>query len=273
MTGREVRIAQISDLHFGRHVPQLAEALLDSLRLAGPDLIVVCGDLTQTAREREFRAARRFLDGLPAPHLVVPGNHDLPGWRFWSRFARPWRRWRRHIQTDPHGTTTCAIDGLVAVGVNTARRWGMHPDWSRGRINALQLAGILHALGQAKPDDLRVVVAHHPFLLTPTSLRRGLVGRVALALQQLNRRADLVLGGHIHLAYSGVVDGIVVAQSGTAISDRLKGEPNSYNLIDADHDQLIVRTRHWDGASFISATTRHYQRRRDDHNWHLVPSS
>jgi 3',5'-cyclic AMP phosphodiesterase CpdA len=268
MTMREIRIAQLSDLHFGRHVPQVEEALLASLREAAPTLVAVCGDLTQTAREREFQEARAFLDQLPAPALVVPGNHDLPGWRVWSRFARPWRRWRRHIKTDPHGTTTCSADGLIAVGINTARQWGMHPDWSRGRINALQVAGILYALSQAEPDDLRVVVAHHPFLLTTPGKGRGLVGRSALALRHLHQRADLLLGGHIHLAYSDVVDGMVVAQSGTAISNRLKGEPNSYNLIETAGDQLVVQTRRWDGTSFATDITRRYQR--NGHDWHAL---
>ncbi len=263
----EVRIAQVSDLHFGRHLPQLEEALLRSLQDDAPTMIAVCGDLTQTAREAEFQAARTFLDHLPAPALVVPGNHDLPGWRVWSRFTRPWRRWRRHIESDPHATTTYATDGLVAVGINTARQWGMHPDWSRGRINAFQVTEILHALDQAGPEDLRIVVAHHPFLLTPTALGRGLVGRSALALQRLHRRADLLLGGHIHLAYSDVIDGMVVAQSGTAISNRSKGEPNSYNLIDTADDQLIVQTKHWDGTTFSTTTTHRYRRHHDTHDW------
>ncbi|GAB3437081.1 metallophosphoesterase family protein [Flindersiella endophytica] len=260
-----VRVAQISDLHFGRHVPQVAEGLLADLKEEGPALVAVCGDLTQTAREWEFRAAREFLDQLPAPALVVPGNHDLPGWRFWSRFARPWRRWRRNISDDPNGPAIHRAAGIVAVGVNTARRWGFHPDWSRGRINSLQLAGILYALGQADPDDVRIVVAHHPFLLTHPGRNRGLVGRSELALEKLHQRADLLLGGHIHLAYSGVVDGMVVAQSGTAISNRLKGEPNSYNLIDVDGGGMTVETRHWTGDGFETARSSRYAR--DGHDW------
>ncbi|MFF5233755.1 hypothetical protein [Dactylosporangium sp. NPDC000521] len=47
--------------------------------------------MTQTASDEEFRAVRAFLDELPAPAVVVPGNHDLPGWRAWTRFTRPWR--------------------------------------------------------------------------------------------------------------------------------------------------------------------------------------
>lgn len=262
------RIAQISDLHFGRDVPAVARRLLAELRDAAPTLVAVCGDLTQTARAVEFQAARAFLDELPAPALVVPGNHDLPGWRVWSRFARPWRGWRHHIATDPYGTVTHAAGELVAVGVNTARQWGAHPDWSRGRINARQLTAILDAFDEAPADSLRVLVAHHPFLLTAPGRRRGLIGRSRLALRQLRRRADLLLGGHIHLAYSGVVDGLVVAQCGTAFSDRLKGEPNSYNLIEAEGDRMIISTRRWSGEHFDTHQRTEYAR--DGHEWRMV---
>ncbi len=237
----KVRIAQISDLHFGRDVPRIAETVLEELRAAQPTMVAVCGDLTQSAREREFRAAREFIDELPAPSLVVCGNHDLPGWRVWSRFIRPWQRWQRHIPSaDPHAAFPFTAPGVVAVGVNTARRWGLYTDWSRGRINARQIAAIEETFDEADLADLRVVVAHHPFLLTDAGRSRGLVGGSTAALRRLRHRADLLLGGHVHLGYSGVVDGLVVAQSGTAFSNRLKGEPNGYNLIDADDNRLTV---------------------------------
>ncbi|WP_211588732.1 metallophosphoesterase family protein [Allorhizocola rhizosphaerae] len=260
-----LRIAQISDLHFGRDVPAIAQTLRAELRDAAPTLIAVCGDLTQRARTVEFQAARAFLDQLPAPALVVPGNHDLPGWRVWSRIARPWRNWRQQMLTDANGTVIHTGDGLVAVGVNTARQWSLHPDWSRGRINIRQLNEISEAFDDAPRDALRVVVAHHPFLLTEPGRYRGLVGRSRLALQHLHRRADLLLGGHIHLAYSGVVSGLVIAQCGTAFSDRLKGEPNSYNLIEAEGDRMTVSIRRWDGDRFDTHQRTEYVR--DGHEW------
>src|SRR5690606_21761382 len=181
---------------------------------------------------------------LPAPALVVPGNHDLPGWRVWSRFLRPWRRWHHHITaTNRLAVDSLAVDGLVAVGVNTARRWGPYPDWSRGRINIGQIAAIRSALRNAPPGSLRVVVAHHPFLVPRPARARGLVGGSTRALRELREHTDLLLGGHLHLGYSGVVSGVVVAQSGTALSNRFKGgEPNSYNLIEADDDRLTITT-------------------------------
>lgn len=49
--------------------------LMDKFR---PDLILISGDLTQRARTHEFRLAKEFIRKLPAPVLVVPGNHDIP---------------------------------------------------------------------------------------------------------------------------------------------------------------------------------------------------
>jgi 3',5'-cyclic AMP phosphodiesterase CpdA len=255
-----VRIAQISDLHFGRDIPEIVSALKDEFRTREPALVAVCGDLTQTAKEREFAAASSFLAEIPAPTLVVPGNHDLPGWRVWSRFTRPWRRWRRHLRTEPYETVSRVSDGIAAVGVNTARSWGFHPDWSRGRINTHQIGSVLAVFDEADPADLRVLVTHHPFLLTQASRTRGMVGRSAAALERLRRKCDLLLGGHTHLSYCGAVGGMVVAQSGTAFSNRLKGEPNGYNLIDADGPHMMVRTMQWNGSGFEESARNTFER-------------
>lgn len=264
-----VRIAQVSDLHFGRAVDTVAETLLAELRDVDATLVAVCGDLTQRARDAEFQAARTFLDRLPAPALVVPGNHDLPSWPLWTRFARPWRRWRRHLDADPVEVSTHSGEGLVVVGLNTARRSSLHVDWSRGRVNDRQVAAALEVFDDAPRGDLRVLVAHHPFLLARDAGGHGLVGRSELALGQLRQRADLLLGGHLHLAYSGVADGLVVAQSGTALSNRLRGEPNSYNLIESDGDRLSVSTRRWDRDRFETCQRRDYAR----HDLDWIPLS
>src|SRR3954464_10544929 len=81
-------LAHLSDLHFGRVDPAAVEALLRSLEAARPDLVVVSGDFPQSARTGEFRAARAFLDRLPAPTFAVPGNHDLPQWDPLERLPR-----------------------------------------------------------------------------------------------------------------------------------------------------------------------------------------
>src|SRR5688572_31234000 len=76
-----VRIAHLSDVHFGAHDPAVvagAEAWLAEHR---PDLVVISGDFTQRARVEQYREAGAFLDRLEAAGLQtlgVPGNHDIP---------------------------------------------------------------------------------------------------------------------------------------------------------------------------------------------------
>ncbi|HET9483097.1 MAG TPA: metallophosphoesterase family protein [Xanthomonadales bacterium] len=239
-------IAHISDLHFGRDLPLLADALIDELGRLAPDLVAISGDLTQHGHRDELAAARAFVDRLPAPALAVPGNHDMPK-NPWLRFAHPWRRWREAFRRPLEPVVRG--DGYIAVGANTARAWGPTLDWSRGRINDAQLDVLEREF--AGGDALRVLVAHHPFLLDEAARHRGLVGGAHDAMATLQRaRVDLVLGGHVHMGYADTVGGIVVAQSGTTFSDRLKGEAQGFNLIDASRSRMVVEHYRAEGHAF-----------------------
>ncbi len=252
-------ILHLSDLHFGRERPALVEAVLALARTLAPDLIAISGDLTQRARRRELEAAHAFLERLPRPLLLVPGNHDMPGWRLWERFGNPWGRWRARF-----GATLEPVvetPDLLAIGMNTARPGGPYRDWSRGCISSAQVARAEGLLAAAGPKPLRLLVAHHPLLLTPAAAHRGLLGNAAMALPRLRATGlDLALGGHVHLAYAGVAHGVVIAQAGTGTSDRLVGEPNSCNLISADGDQLTIARWQWQGERFAPATESRFLR-------------
>lgn len=114
-------VAHISDLHFGRTDTTVVEALLGDLARQRPDLVIVSGDLTQRARTRQFAEARDFLDRLPAPALVVPGNHDIaPLYRPLNRLFRPRAKFERHLP----GHADWPLwhdDKLVAVGLDSTR--------------------------------------------------------------------------------------------------------------------------------------------------------
>lgn len=253
-----VTIAHISDLHFGREVPEVVEALAAELNRTPPDLVAVSGDLTQRARVREYQAARRFLDQLPQPLLVVPGNHDVPVNPF-RRFFAPWTRWKRWFS--PELEPFIRGEHYCAVGVNSARRMGFYLDWSRGRINLEQLERA-EAIFRECAKGLHIVVAHHPFLLTEASAHRRTITRRKLALPRLLKsEVDLILGGHVHLAYSGIVEGLVVAQTGTSLSSRLKGEPNSYNRIRADGELIEIDNMIWQQSRFICTGTARFKKR------------
>ncbi|MGV3525484.1 MAG: metallophosphoesterase family protein [Candidatus Sericytochromatia bacterium] len=243
------RLIHLSDLHFGTVTPVMSERLLTQLHELKPDLVVISGDLTQRARSDEFRAARDFIRELPQPHLVVPGNHDLAAFRLHERLAYPWQKWKKYIsrQLEP----VVREPGFVAVGLNTARRVSLHLDWSRGRINDTQLNWVDHQLRSATPEQVRVLVTHHPFLLSDMAHGRGLIGRFDMAWPRLQKAGvDLVLSGHLHLAYAKALKGMIVAQAGSGLSHRLKGEANSFNLIEARRDLIAITQMAWAGDHF-----------------------
>lgn len=252
-------IAHISDLHFGRHIPAVVDALREELHRMRPTLVALSGDLTQRAKARELEAAAKLIATLPDPKLVVPGNHDLPGWRPLRRFIAPWQGWTRHLGLAVE--SSLRGPGFIAIGVKTARRWGPYLDWSRGRINGDQLARVRRLAQAAEPDQLRLLVAHHPFLLGQRERHRGRVGHADAALREIaSAGIDLILGGHLHLGYAGVAGGVVVSQAGTATSNRHKGEPNGFNRIEATREHIRIEAMRWQGEHFVPAHRWSFQR-------------
>jgi 3',5'-cyclic AMP phosphodiesterase CpdA len=257
-------IAHISDLHFGREDPPVAEALLAELEARAPMLVAVSGDLTQRARVREFRAVRAFLDRLHGAVLVVPGNHDVPLWDVLSRFARPLRNYRRHVTPDL--APFFHQEDLAAMGVNTARSW----TFKNGRISREQIEQIRRRFAPLPERVFKVLVTHHPFMPSPGDPEPTVVGRGVQALQAAEAAGvDLLLAGHLHLGFSGDVRAhhlsirrsMLVAQAGTAISLRTRGEPNTYNWITVEPPHLTIEVRGWDGQAFATRSLTRWVKR------------
>src|SRR3989440_566563 len=127
------KIVHLSDLHFGRVDESLVGPLVRAVNEAVPSLVVVSGDVTQRARTAQFREARAFLEQLPRPQVVVPGNHDVPLWDVLARFRSPLEKFRRHIADDLE--PFYEDEEMVVAGVNTARSL----THKYGRVNERQV--------------------------------------------------------------------------------------------------------------------------------------
>lgn len=75
-----MKIAHISDLHFGAHDPAVLEALVAHLTEAGPHLVIASGDITQSATEAEFAAARAFSTPCRWRSSLFPATMTCRGW-------------------------------------------------------------------------------------------------------------------------------------------------------------------------------------------------
>jgi 3',5'-cyclic AMP phosphodiesterase CpdA len=261
-------IVHLSDLHFGRIDERLLEPLIRTIETINPTLIAVSGDLTQRARSHQFLEARAFLDQLPKPQIVVPGNHDVPLHNLYARFVGRLAKYKRYITDDLQ--PTYSDEEIVVVGVNTARSL----TFKGGRINELQVAELRNKLCARGEDVIKAVVTHHPFDLPEGHDEGDLVGRAEMAMATLaDCGADVFLAGHLHFSHTGHTakryqiagHSALVIQAGTATSTRGRGEANSFNVVSVDGLNISVERYLWQPAneSFASAGEEKFKRTGD----------
>jgi 3',5'-cyclic AMP phosphodiesterase CpdA len=241
-------LVHLSDVHFGRVDNAIVDGLIRKINEIEPNLVVLSGDLTQRARSVQFIEARAFLDKLPKPQIVVPGNHDIPMHNVFARFAAPLDKYKRYITDDLQ--PFYADEEIAVVGVNTARSLTVKD----GRINETQIAKIREKMCSLPEDIIKFIVTHHPFDLPAGFYDRDIVGRARLAMKTLAEcGADVFLAGHLHVSHVGntahryKIDGhsALVIQAGTATSTRGRGEANSFNVIRVEKARLIVERLEW----------------------------
>ena len=147
----------MSDIHFGSTDRSVVKPLITFVNEIKPHLVTVSGDLTQRARSGQFLEARAFLDALPKPQIIVPGNHDVPLYNVFSRFLSPLPdKYRRYITDD---LNPFYADEEMAVVVEPARSL----TFKGGRINELQVALVREKICELRDEIVKVVVSHHPF--------------------------------------------------------------------------------------------------------------
>jgi 3',5'-cyclic AMP phosphodiesterase CpdA len=233
-------------------------------RLA-PDVLVVSGDLTQRAKSEEFIAARAFLDTLPGPQIVVPGNHDIPLYNIAKRFLTPLMNYQRYVTLDL--VPQYVDDEIAVVGINTARSL----TFKDGRINREQIAQIQQRMAGVAPHLTRIVVTHHPFDLPEQHDEDDLVDRAPVAMNAFAEcGVDLLLAGHMHTSHAAnsaqryKISGYaaLMVQAGTATSTRGRGESNSFNVLRVKHDLIQVERYSWKpgNAAFEPAGTEQFRR-------------
>ncbi|MDQ2746570.1 MAG: metallophosphoesterase [Acidobacteriota bacterium] len=260
------KIVHISDVHFGRIDYAVVKSLRGKIVEIAPDLIVVSGDLTQRAKSAEFVEAKEFLDSLPPPQIVVPGNHDVPMYNVFDRFLNPLEKYKKYITEDLE--PFYADDEIAVAGINTARSLTIKD----GRINAEQIASVRRKMCGLPDEILKIIVTHHPFDLPENhTVESDIVENAASAMQAFaDCGADVFLSGHLHISSISetasrykLASGrsALVVQAGTATSTRGRGEANSFNVLEFNAPNLAVKRFECENSAdgFAEAQIKHYE--------------
>lgn len=246
------QLLHISDIHFGPNFrPQVAEGVQEMVSRLQPDLVIISGDVTRRAKKRQFEDARAWVERLPAPWIVVPGNHDVPAYRVWERLFDPYGSYRRHFRDELE--PVFEDDELFVVGVNTAFKWTIKD----GRFTKEGLRRLERLLVQAPASKTRLVVAHHQMTPPPRYDTQRVAERSAEALELMRRLGvEVVFSGHQHQTYLALNEEFqprgtsptLLLHSGTTTSSRGRGWErgrNSCNWLRIDDQTIQVHHLLW----------------------------
>jgi 3',5'-cyclic AMP phosphodiesterase CpdA len=253
-------VVHLSDLHFGREDDRVVDGLLRHIKELAPDLIAVSGDLTQRARRHQFARARAFLEALPFPQLVVPGNHDVPLYNLAARLLSPLGGYRRFITDDLRPVFVDPL--LTVVGLDTTKPSTL----KAGRIPRHELTRVCERLRESHSATVKIFVGHHPFEAPKEGRRDAVHSGVLDALTAAG--VDVFLTGHLHVSYTGHTAhrfkvgsrSAIVVEAGTATSTRLRDETNAFNVLRVEFDAITVERYDWKGASFTLADSQRFER-------------
>jgi 3',5'-cyclic-AMP phosphodiesterase len=246
-----LRIAHVSDIHCGESSFQdhLMRKTIDDVNAFRPDVAVVTGDLTAAGYDWEFAQAAEWLGGIEAPMVVIPGNHDSRnvGYiHFERRFGDRFSRYRQAF--DDERAERLVSTGISVIGVDSSM-----PDLDDGHIGRERYPWIRAQFDQ--PGDVKVFAIHHHLVPIPgTGRERNIITDAGDLLAELSRLdVDIVLAGHKHVPFFWGLNGILICNSSTAATRRVRGlTPPSWNELQVDATTIKVYLHYEDGRRELS---------------------
>jgi 3',5'-cyclic AMP phosphodiesterase CpdA len=229
------RLAHLSDLHFSKLIwnplqifskrwlgnlnlllkrkhtfrPDLLTTLFPIFHERRIDAVLITGDLTSTSHEKEFLAAKQFIESLEKEKFKVftlPGNHDQYTKKaykkqlFYQFFnttydLAPTSLHALHLKED--GLARAYFDhGWWLIGLDTAIATSLIS--SNGYFSS-ELEQKLEKALKEIPSDHRVILINHFPLFSNDSARKSLIRKDALKkLIERFPKIKLFLHGHTH---------------------------------------------------------------------------
>ena len=230
MGNDRLTICQISDIHCGnsRFIPELLDRTIIEINRLNPRVVVVAGDLTDAGYREEFEQAAEYIDRIECENvMVIPGNHDARNVGY-IHFERLFGERQSVID----------LEDVILVGVDSSE-----PDLNDGQVGREHYGFICEAFSRAGEGKLKVFVVHHHLISLPgTGRERNIVFDAGDVLERLIEvGVDLVLSGHKHVPYSWRLEDMLIVNSGTASTLRVRGNTRPcYNIIEVEDGRVEV---------------------------------
>jgi 3',5'-cyclic AMP phosphodiesterase CpdA len=268
MSGEEILLAHLSDLHFGGYADLAQiEALEEFLPGLGASATIISGDMSQRARHGEFQAAHAFVHRI-RPHmpvLVVPGNHDITWWNSPLGLRGNGPKYAKYSRYFGDVTPVLEIPGAVVAGALSSYgvafgslTWNLNDLAVKGHLPSSETDRVAAIFSQKPAGLARVLVFHHNVLRGATSRRMGLARWRSAHRRLLATGADVVLCGHDHQEGAGQIDGtLAVSTSGTHSQRSRGGRPSVFNLVRIDPRAVHIEHFRWEpsGRRFLRSDT------------------
>ena len=223
-----MKIAQISDIHVGAQFNEdMFDSVVDEVNELRPSAILVTGDLTNEGLLKEYEKCKAKFSKFEADKIIaISGNHDYrnTGYLLFKKFF-------------PFEAVNELDDDTVLITLGTAR-----PDRDEGEVGYRQNLWLERTLKKYEKKN-KIVAMHHHLVGVPdtgtdriTVIDAGDVLRTALS-----GKVDLVLCGHKHRPWIWNFGNLLIANAGTASSERMRGLfENTYNIITIEKNKIKI---------------------------------
>jgi Icc protein len=223
-----MKIVQISDIHVGSQFQEeVFDTVVDEVNELAPSAILVTGDLTNEGLLKEYEKCKAKFSKFEAEKIItISGNHDYrnTGYLLFKKYF-------------PFDAVNELDDNTVLITLGTAR-----PDRDEGEVGYRQNLWLERTLKKYEKKNKIVAMHHHLVGVPDTGTDRVTVIDAGDVLRTvLSGKVDLILCGHKHRPWIWNFGNLLIANAGTASSERMRGLfENTYNIITIDKNKIKI---------------------------------
>lgn len=240
-------IFHISDIHVGEDGVTLNDLrkALDRIEKKAKDvsspLLVVTGDITTEGLREEYEGFSSAMEGFSVPHVIIPGNHDERNYGsavFEELFGERFK--------------TYQTERIAIYAADSAE-----PDNDAGHVGRVKYNEIRDFFNGSK-DKFKIFALHHHLIPVPhTGREQNVVEDAGDVLAVLDStRCSLVLNGHRHVPWIWKLGEMVLCNTGTLLSKRVRGASTQlHSRVEIKDNSVLITLCHKDGTEKVLAST------------------